>query len=1655
MLKNYVFTVCILLLKITLFAQNIPSYVPKDGLVGWWPFNGNTNDESGNGYDLDTMSFKRTFDSDRNGNLKSALVFDRGQKLYFRVRNSEKFDLGANLFTVSIWIKYDSTYSFDSYGSDLSIFLKGYNSFNFGLDDKSSSGIPNSRKKFGLGFGKGYGIYPDIVPKIGWNHIVCVKTNIGYSYFVNGVKYNLPFNPYNQSVSDLNQTLTLGYGAIGYFNGLMDNFTLYNRSLTEQEVGQLYTEKPYCSNISPVISLIGKNTFCDGDTTILKTNTFKNAKYQWYKDGIKIPNANDSIYVSKQSGNYAVGVFNDSVCESRSSATNVKVYHKPISVKINENATTLCEGETVLLITENNEGYRFQWKKYGNYITGATNSTLSVNSPGEYSVITYSYCNDSIESRSIVVNYKSIPSSNLLVEGKTSFCFGDSVKLKLDKKYTNNLQWFNGSSAISGATDSIYYAKKSGNYSVRLLDGRCFKNSSQQNISVELQEPKLNFSKTSICEGDTASAFVGESNLSWGYNGVNSYTWYFNNQEVVGSSSTNLYMLNIDKAGVYKVKLTSTNCIVFTDSIKIKILPLIANLEYSSINGNLIGETPFSVSFHTNSNATSVIWNFGDGSSSYNKSDKHTFFSSKKDTTLYNVQLINSDDECKIVQIKVLKSSKKQLLSFGLQSPPSVTYFTGADSTDIIVFVPMGTNLSNLCANFTSSPNSVVKVNGVVQQSGITLNNFTKTVKYEVVAEDGSSKIYFVTVEIKSTACDITAFGFTTPSVAGVINGTNISLTVPIGTNVQNLIAQFTTSVGATVKVGNTYQVSGQTANDFTNPVIYNVTAEDGVTTKPYIVIVTIQPAPKSTACDLTSFSLTTPSVTGKITGTTISLTVPVETNVQNLIANFSSSPYSTVKLNGIVQQSGITANNFTDTLKYEVVAEDGSSKIYFVKVNNGFGLDGSPCLTSSKLEIRLYDSPSNQNQYNLSMFSINSEIQENAGCGVIPALHVVVIDPKTFKPWETHYLTQNPQNSFGNLNDDGKCRPRTERFFIFNQNNPAQMAALQDMVTNKVPNGHYLIIYSHRFAEYQYWNSTTTSLFQTFKDLGSDSIIPGRENRGFIFFTRKGDKSSVNERIAKFKNEYLSILKTIYTNEKSNQLPDFKATISSVEPTGIHTTICNGSVGVKAEGGQAPYSYVWNNGVKTAAITEVCQGEYQVTVTDKNNCSISLNAKVAVDSTKNACNGFYAKVVSVKDDNGSCTGEIQTQTFGGKLPYSYKWNTSSTNSTLTKACKGVYILEVMDANKCSFTIEKEVKSTAVINPCKDFFAVVSELKEDLSEASCNGKIVVQAKGGKSPYTYSWENGDTTSILENKCAGSYSATIIDANNCKVTLATSISKIQPKSVNLEAEITTKDASSAQTCDGSMSINVTSGTAPYTFSHSNGETGNQRSSLCSGVYTVTVKDAKGNDQTLNYVISNPVNTIQTIVNTLKDSVSIDTLKTQLQNECSIAYDAIDSVNIKEIVLTSKDSILVTWSVYSKDKQTYVSKKYSVNKGSGVYTLILSMYCKKLKGIGSYFTVNQKAYVKLGGETPTMGIALNEVQSRMKVWPNPFAEKVKVSMDEVSDYQVSLLDISGKRVYNQEFNQTNLIELDFGQLSAGEYILKVLNKEDVQIRKISKFE
>jgi hypothetical protein len=167
--------------------------------------------------------------------------------------------------------------------------------------------------------------------------------------------------------------------------------------------------------------------------------------------------------------------------------------------------------------------------------------------------------------------------------------------------------------------------------------------------------------------------------------------------------------------------------------------------------------------------------------------------------------------------------------------------------TSIAVTVPYGADVSELIATFTTTGQSV-SVEGVTQTSGVTDNDFTSPVYYTVNGVDGSTKTYTVSVTVApNTAKDITDFRFTSAlnngygvqwNCIGIFSGTSITILVPHDTDRSGLIATFTTT-GQTVSVGATPQESGVTHNNFSSPVTYRVTAEDG-STKNYTVTVNV-----------------------------------------------------------------------------------------------------------------------------------------------------------------------------------------------------------------------------------------------------------------------------------------------------------------------------------------------------------------------------------------------------------------------------------------------------------------------------------------------------------------------------------------------------------------------------------------------------------------------------------------------------------------------------------------------------------------------------------------------------------------------------------------------------------------------------------------------
>ncbi|MDD4746532.1 MAG: choice-of-anchor J domain-containing protein, partial [Salinivirgaceae bacterium] len=135
-----------------------------------------------------------------------------------------------------------------------------------------------------------------------------------------------------------------------------------------------------------------------------------------------------------------------------------------------------------------------------------------------------------------------------------------------------------------------------------------------------------------------------------------------------------------------------------------------------------------------------------------------------------------------------------------------------------------------------------------------------KTWTLDGVAVDGNTTVNYsalnlsanvnVTVEfeiILSTAAEMVTFSFAEQASEAIIGDGTIAIKVVSGTPMNNLVATFTVSDGATVKIGEVAQESGVTTNDFTNVLTYVITAEDGTTTKNWDVTVT-EAAPEATA---------------------------------------------------------------------------------------------------------------------------------------------------------------------------------------------------------------------------------------------------------------------------------------------------------------------------------------------------------------------------------------------------------------------------------------------------------------------------------------------------------------------------------------------------------------------------------------------------------------------------------------------------------------------------------------------------------------------------------------------------------------------------------------------------------------------------------------
>jgi hypothetical protein len=201
--------------------------------------------------------------------------------------------------------------------------------------------------------------------------------------------------------------------------------------------------------------------------------------------------------------------------------------------------------------------------------------------------------------------------------------------------------------------------------------------------------------------------------------------------------------------------------------------------------------------------------------------------------------------------------------------------------------------------------------------------------------EDVFEDVDSLVVTITDARAELIEFGFRSPKVIGVFTAQTISIEVPYGTKFSSLKPTFkTSSKFAVVTVDGVILTSGKTAVDFTNPVEVLVTAQTGAV-KTYMATAFSDP---DTEKEITEFSIN--EIPGVIDGNSITVTLPAGTSdFTRLKADFEiSSDEAIVTVDGAVQTSGSSRNDFSDPVSYTVTAEDESSTTYIVTVKEEIG---------------------------------------------------------------------------------------------------------------------------------------------------------------------------------------------------------------------------------------------------------------------------------------------------------------------------------------------------------------------------------------------------------------------------------------------------------------------------------------------------------------------------------------------------------------------------------------------------------------------------------------------------------------------------------------------------------------------------------------------
>jgi hypothetical protein len=273
--KNLLFTAVAMIGLTSATMAQVPNYLPTNGLVGWWPFNGNANDESGSGNNGTVNG--ATLTVDRNGQANKAYSFD-GVNDFIEISHNSSFN--SYPFSINAWvIKNDLTRGgivnhYNTCSNNGAAITSINGNFSTYYYSQNGSLINRDISTISMGIGN-------------WQMVTSVFSNDSCFQYLNGilVASNI-FDVLNPTPNSSSNTVSLNFGLMpqnlivcpndpNYFhNGNIDDIGIWNRALTQQEITDVYNGNICYQNITVTDTLL-INMGITGFNPITYSNTIK------------------------------------------------------------------------------------------------------------------------------------------------------------------------------------------------------------------------------------------------------------------------------------------------------------------------------------------------------------------------------------------------------------------------------------------------------------------------------------------------------------------------------------------------------------------------------------------------------------------------------------------------------------------------------------------------------------------------------------------------------------------------------------------------------------------------------------------------------------------------------------------------------------------------------------------------------------------------------------------------------------------------------------------------------------------------------------------------------------------------------------------------------------------------------------------------------------------------------------------------------------------------------------------------------------------------------------------------------------------------------------------------------------------------------------